>query len=274
MRIRVLLCEQQPLLRLGIRTALEREPDIDIAGEVDGSVNLITLCRRLHPDVVILGTGLPGSNCIDVARQLHSSSTAGSPAVMVILSQGTWPSFTRAAMRAGARGLLLADGPPAELARAIRAVAEGNAFIAAPILGWLLDRYLRYLPAEDAEPPAALRGLTKRQSEVLRLVAEGFSNAQIASQLSLDETTVKSHVSHLLHKLHLNRRAQLITLAHQTGLMLVSRPAPGHAGAPALVPAPPRWQTGPLEPHQSHPSLVQSEPLPPLQVPAPRPRAR
>ncbi len=216
--IRVFVCDEQPLVRAGLRALLEREPDIEIAAEFDNGHKALAAARHLNPNVILTDIPLPGLDGIELAQRVRGAHLREPVYVVILLATKDDEAVIRA-VRAGARGLLIKTDPTIDLIRAIRAVIAGDAMLAPPIAGRLLDRFADRLPMVETEPPALLRRLTNRELEVLRLMAKGQSNAQIASALSIHDTTVKSHVHHLLQKLVLRHRSQAIALAYETGFM-------------------------------------------------------
>jgi DNA-binding NarL/FixJ family response regulator len=220
--ISIFICDEQPLIRTGLRKLLEGEPDIEVEAEFDNGHNALDAVRRLHPRVVLTDVSLPGLNGVELAQHL-SSSYLEKPVPVVVLFSTKNDEAMLPAVRAGARGLLIKTDPTTHLVRAIRAVAAGDAVLSPPIAGRLLDRIASRLPILDTNPPAMLSRLTNRELEVLHLIARGQTNTQIASLLSIHDTTVKSHVHHVLQKLSLRDRTQAVVLAYETGLV---RPVP------------------------------------------------
>ena len=219
--IRLLLADDQPLLRQGMTLVLEGEPDLAVVGEAADGVQAVDQALRLRPDVVLMDVRMPRMDGIEATRRLAEAA----PAVRVlILTTFDLDEHAFAGLRAGASGFLLKDVPPAELAGAIRAVARGDAVVAPTLTRRLLDAYAGHLPATPAEAPRrgaahpALAALTDREREVLGELARGLSNAEIAGRLVLSETTVKTHVSRVLHKLQLRDRVQAVIVAYETGL--------------------------------------------------------
>ena len=231
MSIRVLLVDDQELVRTGFRMVLTDEDGIDVVGEAGNGREAITAAERHRPDVIVMDIRMPVMDGIETTRRLRTTSTpdadAGTPRILVLTTFDA-DEHVVDALRAGASGFLLKDVTPADFVAAIRVVAAGDALIAPAVTRRLLDRFARLPMPSDAEHDAALGQLTEREIEVLKLVAEGLSNREIADRLVLAEPTVKTHVSHLLLKLDLRDRAQLVVLAYETGLV---RPgASGGAG--------------------------------------------
>ena len=219
MTIRVLLVDDQPLLRTGFRLILSSEPDLEVVGEAaDGEVALAQV-QALRPDVVLMDIRMPRMDGIEATRQL---SRLEDPPSVLVLTTYDLDEHVVESLRAGASGFLLKDVPADELVHAVRVVHSGAAIVAPSVTRRLLDRFARHLPAAGA-PRAALPQLTEREHEVLLLVARGLSNAEVAAELVLSETTVKTHVSNLLAKLGLRDRVQAVVLAYERGLVT---PAP------------------------------------------------
>ncbi len=218
MTVKVLLADDQPLLRTGFRMILEAEPDIEVVGEAGDGESAIRLARRLQPDVVLMDIRMPVMDGVQATRELARSD----PLRVLILTTFNLDEYVVEALRAGASGFLLKDVPATELVSAIRLVAAGDAVVAPAVTRRLLDRFAHRLPgAGEAEgsAPAALESLTEREVAVLRLVARGLSNGEIAAELVVSEPTVKTHVHHLLTKLGLRDRVQLVVLAYEAGLV-------------------------------------------------------
>ncbi|WP_299951531.1 response regulator transcription factor [uncultured Modestobacter sp.] len=216
--IRLLLADDQPLLRQGMTLVLEGEPDLTVVGEAADGVQAVDRAVRLRPDVVLMDVRMPRMDGIEATRRLARLA----PDVRVlILTTFDLDEHAFAGLRAGASGFLLKDVPPAELAGAVRAVARGDAVVAPALTRRLLDAYAHRLPAGlPARGPdhPALAALTDREREVLGELASGLSNAEIAARLVLSESTVKTHVSRVLHKLQLRDRVQAVVVAYETGL--------------------------------------------------------
>jgi DNA-binding NarL/FixJ family response regulator len=214
--IRLLLADDQQLLRTGFRMVLGTEPDLDIVGEAGDGVEAVDLARRLLPDVVLMDIRMPRLDGVAATRAIV---TARLPVRVLILTTFDLDEYVVGALRAGASGFLAKDVPATDLVSAIRTVAAGEAVVAPRILRRLLDNWAHALPDPDATPPRDLAALTDREREVLVQVARGQSNAEIAKELRVSETTVKTHVGHLLTKLNLRDRVQAVVLAYETGLV-------------------------------------------------------
>ena len=214
--VRILLADDQPLLRTGFRMVLGGEPDLDIVAEAGDGVEAVDLARRLLPDVVLMDIRMPRMDGVAATKSIVDAKL---PVRVLILTTFDLDEYVVGALRAGASGFLAKDVPADDLVAAIRTVAAGEAVVAPRILKRLLDRFAESLPDPSATPPRDLRVLTDREREVLVQLARGLSNAEIARELSVSETTVKTHVGHVLTKLGLRDRVQAVVLAYETGLV-------------------------------------------------------
>jgi len=221
MSIRVLLCDDQALVRSGFRLILESREDIEVVGEVEDGREAIGLTRRVDPDVILMDVRMPNVDGVEATRRLVAG---GSRARIIILTTFDLDEYVYEAIRAGASGFLLKDVQPAQLVDAIRVVEAGEALLAPSITRRLLDRFAHTLPGAE-EKPSELASLTERELEVLKLLASGLSNAELAERLFLSETTVKSHISSVLRKLGLRDRVQAVVLAYEAGLVRPGSPA-------------------------------------------------
>ncbi|ASU86205.1 DNA-binding response regulator [Nocardiopsis gilva YIM 90087] len=225
MPISVLLVDDQPLLRTGFRLILESEPEISVVGEASDGHEAVASTKRLLPDVVLMDIRMPGKDGIDATREiLHWSHDTGREIRVLVLTTFDLDEYVVEALRAGASGFLLKDVPPDELVGAIRVVSDGAAIVAPTITRRLLDRFADKLPSTREQPTPRLDHLTEREREVLRLLARGLSNAEIARRLVVSETTVKTHVGNVLTKLDLRDRVQAVVHAYETGII---RPGEG-----------------------------------------------
>ncbi|MET8334143.1 response regulator transcription factor [Streptosporangium canum] len=215
MSVRVLVADDQALVRGGFRMILEARADLEVVGEAGDGREAVALVERLRPEVVLMDVRMPGVDGLEATRRIVAS---GSPARVIILTTYDVDEAVFAALRAGASAFLLKDVRPAELVEAVRVVARGDALLAPSVTRRLLDRFASVLP-DPAGPPADLGRLSEREVEVLRLVALALSNAEIAERLVLTEATVKSHVSAVLRKLGLRDRVQAVVLAYDVGLV-------------------------------------------------------
>ncbi len=214
--VRILLADDQPLLRTGFRMVLGGEPDLDIVGEAGDGVEAVELSRRLLPDVVLMDIRMPRMDGVAATRAIVDARL---PVRVLILTTFDLDEYVVGALRAGASGFLAKDVPADDLVTAIRTVAAGEAVVAPRILKRLLDRFAESLPEPGDSVPHALDTLTEREREVLVHVARGLSNAEIARTLTVSETTVKTHVGHMLAKLNLRDRVQAVVLAYESGLV-------------------------------------------------------
>jgi DNA-binding NarL/FixJ family response regulator len=216
--IGVLIVDDQPLLRTGFRMILEAEPDLRIVGEAGDGRAAIEAARRLSPDIVLMDIRMPVMDGVEATRQLAGPG-AVDPVRVLILTTFELDEYIVEALRGGASGFLLKDVPPDELVAAIRTIADGGALLAPSVTRRLLDTFAHRLPSTDAAARAAAADLTERELEVLRLIAAGKSNAEIAAELFVSETTVKTHVSRVLMKLDLRDRVQAVVYAYESGLV-------------------------------------------------------
>jgi DNA-binding NarL/FixJ family response regulator len=214
--VRVLLADDQPLLRTGFRMVLGAEADLDIVGEAGDGAEAVDLSRRLLPDVVLMDIRMPRLDGVGATKAIVAARL---PVRVLILTTFDLDEYVVGALRAGASGFLAKDVPAEDLVTAIRTVAAGEAVVAPRILKRLLDRFADSLPDPNATAPRELGVLTDREREVLVQVARGLSNAEIAQELSVSETTIKTHVGHVLTKLGLRDRVQAVVLAYETGLV-------------------------------------------------------
>jgi DNA-binding NarL/FixJ family response regulator len=214
--VRILLADDQPLLRTGFRMVLGGEPDLDIVGEAGDGAEAVELARRLLPDVVLMDIRMPRMDGVAATRTIVAQKL---PVRVLILTTFDLDEYVVGALQAGASGFLAKDVPADDLVAAIRTVAAGEAVVAPRILKRLLDKFADALPDPSAGPPRGLDTLTEREREVLGQVARGLSNAEIAKALTVSETTVKTHVGHVLGKLGLRDRVQAVVLAYESGLI-------------------------------------------------------
>jgi DNA-binding NarL/FixJ family response regulator len=214
--IRVLLADDQALVRSGFRLIVEARDDLEVVGEAEDGREAIALAGRVDPDVILMDVRMPILDGVEATRRLVAG---GSRARILILTTFDLDEYVYDAIRAGASGFLLKDVHPPQLVDAIRVVAAGEALLAPTVTRRLLDRFASALPGGDAGPPPALDSLTERELEVLKLLAGGLSNAELAERLFLSETTVKSHISSVFRKLDLRDRVQAVVLAYEAGLV-------------------------------------------------------
>lgn len=217
--IRLLLVDDQPMLRLGFRLVFETQDDIEVIGEASDGDRGVSMVRALAPDVVLMDVRMPGTDGIEATRQIVES---GSAARVLVLTTFDLDEYVFAALRAGASGFLLKDVPPEDLLTGIRAVAAGDAVVAPRVTRRLIDTFAAHLPGPadgPAGPDHRLDQLTDREREVLVEVAKGRSNAEIADRLSVSAATVKAHVGRILSKLDLRDRVQVVVFAYETGII-------------------------------------------------------
>jgi DNA-binding NarL/FixJ family response regulator len=216
--VRVLLADDQELLRMGFRMILQAQPDLEIVGEAVDGADAVRQVGRLGPDVVLMDVRMPGMDGIQATAEI----TAGTATRVLVLTTFDLDEYAFAALRAGASGFLLKDVPPDALAEAIRSVAAGDAVITPRITRQLLDRFSGQLPPDavaGGRDDGALGSLTDREREVFAEVARGHTNAEVAAGLHLSEATVKTHLTRVLAKLGLRDRVQIVIFAYQHGLI-------------------------------------------------------
>jgi DNA-binding NarL/FixJ family response regulator len=211
-RTRVLIVDDQPLLRAGFKSVLEASGQVDVVGEAATGVEAIEQARRLNPDVVLMDVRMPDMDGIQATRRMPQQK-------VLILTTFGLDEYIIEALRAGASGFLLKDAPVEELLGAVRAVAAGDAQLSPAVTKRLLDQVARRLPAAVDHDDALLEELTARERDVLRLLAAGMSNAEIGEALVVSEATVKTHVSSVLSKLGLRDRVQAVIYAYENGLV-------------------------------------------------------
>jgi DNA-binding NarL/FixJ family response regulator len=211
--IHVLLADDQPLVRAGLRTILDEEPDIDVVAEASDGAQAIALSAGSRPDVVLMDIRMPNVDGLEATRRI--TVTPDAPRIL-ILTTFDLDEYVYEALRAGASGFLLKDADADDIVRAVRLVAGGDALLAPSVTRRLIARFAGRGPGV---PVANLASLTEREREVLLLIARGLSNSEIAQRLFLSETTVKTHVAHLLDKLELRDRVQAVVLAYESGLV-------------------------------------------------------
>jgi DNA-binding NarL/FixJ family response regulator len=213
MSIRVLIVDDQALVRSGFRLILETRGDIDVVGEAEDGQEAITIANDLAPDVILMDIRMPVLDGIQATRQIVASE---SNARILVLTTFDVDEYVYEAIRAGASGFLLKDVRPADLIDAIRLIADGNALLGPTVTRRLLDRFAT---ANAPSDPKIISGLTERERETLQLMASGLSNAELAQKLFLSETTVKTHVSSILRKLGVRDRVQAVIVAYNAGLV-------------------------------------------------------
>jgi DNA-binding NarL/FixJ family response regulator len=215
MTVRILIADDQELVRAGLKMILEPTEDFEIVGEASDGREAVDLARRTKPDVVLMDVRMPHVDGIEATSRLAQDDVADGVKVL-ILTTFDLDEYVYAALRAGASGFVLKDTPPEQLRHAIRVVAAGDALLDPSVTRRLIQEFTKGEPAKD---DAAVESLTEREREVLTLVAQGLSNAEIAGELVVEETTVKSHVRHVLQKLGLRDRVQAVVAAYDAGLV-------------------------------------------------------
>ena len=216
-RVRILIVDDQALVRAGFRMILEAEEDIEVVGEAADGREAVAEVNRLRPDVVLMDVRMPEVDGIEATRRLLGQD--GVTTKVVMLTTFDMDEYVYEALRAGASGFLLKDVPPEQLVAGIRAVASGDALLAPSVTRRVIEEFVRRPPDSVRTPPAALADLTARETDVLELIARGLSNAEIAKELVVSETTVKTHVAHVLMKLQLRDRVQAVVFAYESGLV-------------------------------------------------------
>jgi len=216
MTIRVLIADDEEMVRYGFRMILDAQPDIVVVGEVNDGVAALDAARRLAPDVVLMDIRMPSMDGLEATRILLSRDA--DPPRIVVLTTFDRDEYVYEALKAGASAFLLKASPPEQLAAAVRVVAAGDALLHPSITKRLIRDFARRPTPRDGTP-SRLEMLTERELEVMRLIARGLSNGEIAAQLYLAEATVKTHVVHLLSKLGARDRSQIVVLAYETGLV-------------------------------------------------------
>ena len=215
--VRVLIADDQALVRAGFKMILEAEDDVEVVGEAADGGQALEEVRRLQPDVVLMDVRMPDLDGIEATRQLMADPSVSTRVVM--LTTFDMDEYVYEALQAGASGFLLKDVPPEQLVDGIRAVASGDALLAPSITKRVIEEFVRRPPQAARTPPPEVGELTERELEVLRQIARGLSNAEIAQELYVSEATVKTHVAHVLQKLNLRDRVQAVVFAYESGLV-------------------------------------------------------
>lgn len=218
--VSVLLVDDHPLLRSGFELIVNSDPRVTVVGTAGDGRAAVATTRRLSPDVVLMDIRMPGMDGIVATREIVSwAQRTGHTTRVLVLTTFDLDEYVLESLRAGASGFLLKDAPPEELINAVLVVAEGAAIVAPTVTRRLLDRFARQLPSDAAGSAPSAPALTPREEEILRLVARGLSNTEIADRLFVGETTVKTHVSNLLAKLGLRDRVQAVVYAYENGVI-------------------------------------------------------
>jgi DNA-binding NarL/FixJ family response regulator len=218
---RVLIADDQALIRVGLRKILEAEPELTVVAEAADGQDAVAEAHRLRPDVVLMDIRMPVLDGIAATRLIVGAQPA--TRVLILTTFGL-DDYVYEALRAGASGFMLKDAPPEEIAAAVRIVASGEALLAPAVTRAVIEEFVRHEPAPPPTPPPSLDRLTAREREVLDLLARGLSNPEICERLVISEATTKTHVARILQKLDLRDRVQTVIYAYETGLV-----APGSA---------------------------------------------
>jgi DNA-binding NarL/FixJ family response regulator len=218
MTISVLIADDQPLMRAALRMYLAAEADIEVVDEAADGEQAVALAKQQRPDVVVMDIRMPNLDGVEATRRL-TTRDEGEPIKVLVITTFDLDDYVVEALRAGASGFLLKDVTAEELVHAVRVVAAGNALLAPAVTKRLLVRYAHRLPSPSPPNAQPLDGLTNRESQVLELVARGHSNSAIGAELHIAESSVKTHVSHLLNKLGMTDRVQLVVFAYENGLI-------------------------------------------------------
>ena len=239
MTLRLLIADDQPLMRRALADCLRVEPDIDVVAEAGNGQQAVDLATRLRPDVAILDIRMPVLDGVEATRRIVHA-TPPLPTRVIVVTTFDLDEYIVTALRAGASGFLLKDATPEELVRAVRVVAGGDALLAPAVTKRLLERYSRYLPVAPLGGDS-LSELTPREIAVLRLVATGHTNTEVAAELHVAPSSVKTHIAHLLAKLRAPDRVHLVIHAYETGLVLPNHPSgagdadPWQPGIPGAI---------------------------------------
>jgi DNA-binding NarL/FixJ family response regulator len=212
MSVRVLVADDQSMVRAGFRMLLAQEPDIEVVAEASNGLEAVDKAARFRPTVVLMDIRMPELDGLEATRRILA---AGNGTRILILTTFDLDEYVYEALRAGASGFVLKDDPPEQLLAAIRIVAGGDALLSPAITKRVIEQFTR-IPAPS--PPKELEELTDRELDVFRLLARGLSNAEIGQELYISDTTVKTHITHILQKLNLRDRVQAVVLAYETGL--------------------------------------------------------
>ena len=226
MSIRVLVVDDQSMVRAGFRMLLGGEADIEVVAEASNGLEAVEKAERFHPTVVLMDIRMPELDGLEATRRILATNPA---ARILILTTFDLDEYIYEALRAGASGFVLKDDPPEQLIAAVHTVAAGDALLSPAVTKRVIEQFT-HIPQSTA--PRGLDELTERERDILKLIAEGLSNSEIGERLYISETTVKTHVTHVLHKLNLRDRVQAVVLAYQSGLVAQEATRPEqHAGA-------------------------------------------
>jgi DNA-binding NarL/FixJ family response regulator len=224
MTISVLIADDQALMRAGFRMILEAEPDLELVGEAADGREAVAEAGRLRPDVVLMDVRMPEMDGIEATRRLLDGN---GHTKVVMLTTFDMDEYVYEALRAGASGFLIKDVPPEQLVAGIRSVASGDSLLAPSVTRRLIQEFVRRPPDALRPPPPELHRLTARELDVLRMMASGLSNTEIATEFFVSETTVKTHVAHVLAKLGLRDRVHAVVFAYESGLVQPGSGTPG-----------------------------------------------
>ena len=213
---RVLIADDQALVRVGLRKILEAEPETAVVGEAGDGEDAVTQARRLRPDVVLMDIRMPVLDGIEATRRIVGDRAT--TRVLILTTFGL-DNYVYDALHAGASGFMLKDAPPEEIAAAVRIVASGEGLLAPAVTRAVIEEFAKRSPAPPSTPPRAVQELTAREREILDLLVRGLSNPEICQRLVISEATAKTHVAHILQKLHLRDRVQVVIYAYETGLV-------------------------------------------------------
>jgi DNA-binding NarL/FixJ family response regulator len=215
MSINVLIVDDQAMVRAGLHMILEAENDIRVVGEAEDGAKAVVAAHKLKPDVVLMDIQMPVLNGLEAARQI--TQTPRNTCRVLILTTFERDDYVFEALRAGASGFILKNAPPEDLIQAVRVIAEGNALLAPSVTRRIIHEFAQRTPRKDLKDK--LSSLTEREVEVLRLIARGRTNSEIAVELFVGETTVKTHISNLFTKLDFRDRVQAVVYAYESGLI-------------------------------------------------------
>src|SRR5687767_7019659 len=221
MSIRVLVADDQSMVRAGFRMLLSGEPDIEVVAEASNGIEAVEKAARFQPTVVLMDIRMPELDGLEATRRILA---ADDTARILILTTFDLDEYVYEALRAGASGFVLKDDPPEQLLAAIRTVAAGDALLSPTITKRVIKQFTR---VPRPTPPKEFNELTAREREVFRLIANGLSNTEIAQELFISDTTVKTHITHILQKLNLRDRVQAVVLAYQSGVLETDARPPG-----------------------------------------------
>jgi DNA-binding NarL/FixJ family response regulator len=216
--VRIIVADDHQVVRDGFAELLNTQPDFEVLATASDGVEAVRLCAELHPDVVLMDVRMPGMDGIEATRQIARANQDGGPRIL-ILTTFDLDEYVYDSLRAGASGFLLKAGTAERLFDAVRVIAAGDALLAPGVTRRLISEFASQ-QRPSTTTPTALRFLTPRETEVLRLVAEGLSNVEIAERLVVTEETVKTHVSRILNKLGLRDRTQAVVAAYESGLVV------------------------------------------------------